>query len=40
MSADSIREAFTWGADQAGEVAKTNGVISDAHGSAHQYVMS
>ena len=38
MAADSIREAFTWGADQAGDVAKTNGVISDAHHSAQQCV--
>ena len=38
MAADSIREAFTWGADQAGDVAKTNSVISDAHHSAHQCV--
>ncbi len=30
MAADNIREAFQWGADQAGDVAKTNGVISDA----------
>jgi Family of unknown function (DUF5631)/Family of unknown function (DUF5632) len=38
MTADSIRDAFTWGADQAGDVAKTNGVISDAHHCAHQSV--
>ena len=38
MAAESIRDAFTWGADQAGEVAKTNGVISDAHHSAHESV--
>ncbi len=38
LAADSIREAFTWGADQAGDVAKTNGVISDAHHSAHESV--
>jgi hypothetical protein len=38
MAADSIRDAFTWGAGQAGDVAKTNGVISDAHHSAHECV--
>ena len=38
MAAESIREAFTWGADQAGAVAETNGVISDSHRSAHQCV--
>jgi hypothetical protein len=38
LAADSIREAFTWGADQAGDVAKTNAVISDAHHSAHESV--
>jgi hypothetical protein len=38
MAADSIREAFTWGADQADDVAKTNGVISDAHHSSQQCV--
>ena len=38
MSADSIREAFTWGADQAGDVAQMNGIISDAHHSAQQCV--
>ena len=38
MTADSIREAFTWGADQASDVAKTNGTISKAHGSAHHWV--
>jgi hypothetical protein len=38
MTADSIREAFTWGADQASDVAETNGTISKAHGSAHQSV--
>ena len=29
-------EAFTWGADQAEGVAKTNSVISESHGSAHR----
>ncbi|MGH3636275.1 MAG: hypothetical protein ACRDTS_19735, partial [Mycobacterium sp.] len=38
MTADSIREAFTWGADQAGDVAETNGTISNAHRSAHGWV--
>jgi hypothetical protein len=38
MTADSIREAFTWGADQASDVAETNGTISKAHGSAHHWV--
>jgi hypothetical protein len=38
MAADSLREAFTWGADQAGGVATTNGVVSESHSSAHQYV--
>ena len=38
MTADSIREAFTWGAQQAGDVAQTNSVIGDAHHSAHQCV--
>jgi Family of unknown function (DUF5631)/Family of unknown function (DUF5632) len=38
MAADSIREAFTWGADQASDVAETNGTISKAHGSAHHWV--
>jgi hypothetical protein len=36
MTADNLRDAFTWGADQAGGVAKTNGVISDSHGAAHR----
>ena len=35
MSADSIREAFKWGADQASNVADTNETISKAHDSAH-----
>jgi Family of unknown function (DUF5631)/Family of unknown function (DUF5632) len=38
MAADSIREAFTWGAEQAGGVAQTNSVISGAHHSAQQCV--
>jgi Family of unknown function (DUF5631)/Family of unknown function (DUF5632) len=36
MTADNLRDAFTWGADQAGGVAKTNGVISESHGAAHR----
>jgi hypothetical protein len=35
MTADNLREAFQWGADQASGVAKTNGVISKAHASAY-----
>ncbi len=35
LTADNIRDAFSWGADQASEVANTNTVISDAHRSAH-----
>jgi hypothetical protein len=38
MAADSIREAFMWGADQADGVAKTNGVIGDSHCKAHESV--
>ncbi len=38
VTADNLRQAFTWGADQADDVAKTNSVISDAHGSAHRSV--
>jgi hypothetical protein len=36
VTADNLRDAFTWGADQAGGVAKTNGVISESHGAAHR----
>jgi hypothetical protein len=38
MTADTIRETFKWGANQAGDVAETNDVISKAHGSAHEWV--
>ena len=36
MAAENLRDAFTWGADQAGGVAKTNSVISESHGAAHR----
>jgi hypothetical protein len=36
ITADNLRDTFTWGAQQADEVAKTNSVISNAHCSAHQ----
>jgi hypothetical protein len=35
LTADNLREAFIWGADQADDVAKTNGVISESHASGH-----
>ena len=35
-TADNLRDAFTWGAEQAAGVAKTNSVISDSHGTAHR----
>jgi hypothetical protein len=38
MTADSIREAFKWGASQAQDVADTNETISKAHTSAHNSV--
>lgn len=38
MTADNIRQTFTWSADQAGDVAETNGTISRAHGSARGWV--
>ena len=38
MTADNIREAFQWGASQAGDVSNTNSVISKANGSAHEWV--
>jgi hypothetical protein len=36
MTADNLRDAFTWGADQAEGVAKTNSVVSESHSSAHR----
>ena len=36
VTADRLRDAFTWGAAQAGGVAQTNSVISESHGSAHR----
>ena len=38
ITADNLRDTFKWGAEQAGDVAKTNGVISESHSSAHRYV--
>jgi hypothetical protein len=35
MTADDLREVFTKGADQASDVANTNGVISKSHAAAH-----
>ncbi len=36
ITADNLRDTFTWGADQAGGVAKINEVIHESHSSAHR----